>query len=232
MRLWDLPDHQWFARVQFHSLWRWIESSPSLSLTPRNITTVQMTNTPPMTPAAIVYTCFCREKEQTLGNVSIYPSRSTDAAPSRLFLDFLRSLIHGALKNLTVFLFNMLYIHFGNKLPHCFLIFFNSSTLCRSSVCDSLPVTSVRSRAHFAVQIPAGTGRNLKLIRVPKYRRLKLQTDRNCSALNNLCLFAIFPCGSAQQFIIIYAHQTLPVSEARRSLPRRCATLTSDHGGM
>lgn len=24
--------------------------------------------------------------------------------------------------------------------------------------------------------------------------------DRNCSALNNLCLFAIFPCGSARRF--------------------------------
>lgn len=47
-----------------------IKSSPSLSLTPRNITTVQMTNTPPITPAAIVYTCFCREKE-TYSHVSI-----------------------------------------------------------------------------------------------------------------------------------------------------------------
>lgn len=55
--------------------------------------------------------------------------------------------------------------------------------------------------------------------------RLILHPDRNCSALNNLCLFAIFPCGSAQRPIIIYAHQTLPVSEGRPALPRRCASL-------
>jgi len=36
---------------------------------------------------------------------------------------------------------------------------------------------------------------------IPKYgrNRLLLYPDRNCSALNNLCLFAIFPCGSASE---------------------------------
>lgn len=41
--------------------------SPSLSLTPRNITTVQMRKSAPITPAAIMYTSFCKNKEiQTL----------------------------------------------------------------------------------------------------------------------------------------------------------------------
>lgn len=56
--------------------------------------------------------------------------------------------------------------------------------------------------------------------------------DRNCSASNNLCLFAAFPCGSAQWPIIIYAYRALPVSEERPGLPRQCATLTSDHKGI
>lgn len=56
--------------------------------------------------------------------------------------------------------------------------------------------------------------------------------DRNCSALDNLCLFVTFPCGSAQWSIIIYAHSTLPVSEGGPGLPRQCATLTRDHGGI
>lgn len=38
---------------------------------------------------------------------------------------------------------------------------------------------------------------------------------RNCTAFNNLCLFATFPCGWAQRPIIIYAHRTLPVSKGR-----------------
>ncbi len=40
--------------------------SPSLSLTPRNMTTVQTRNSPPITPAAIMYPSFCKEK-QTMG---------------------------------------------------------------------------------------------------------------------------------------------------------------------
>lgn len=43
----------------------------------------------------------------------------------------------------------------------------------------------------------------------------KSRCYRNCTALNNLCLFATFPCGWAQRLVIIYAHRTLPVSKGR-----------------
>lgn len=41
---------------------------PSLSLTPRNMTTVQTRNSPPITPAAIMYTSFCKEKQTVRGD--------------------------------------------------------------------------------------------------------------------------------------------------------------------
>lgn len=74
--------------------------SPSLSLTPRNITTVQTRNTPPMTPAAIMYASFCRDKEEEPKNtctsvVGRSVGRSRTAAAVRLYSQpFPRSLIH------------------------------------------------------------------------------------------------------------------------------------------
>ena len=80
-------------------------------------------------------------------------------------------------------------------------------------------------RAHVTVSINRKKPQVDLHPKIQPFNHLILHPDRNCSALNNLCLFAIFPCGSAQRPIIIYAHQTLPVSEGRPGLPRRCATL-------
>lgn len=74
--------------------------SPSLSLTPRNITTVQTRNTPPMTPAAIMYASFCRDEEEEQKNtgtsvVGRSVGRSRTATAARLYSQpFPRSLIH------------------------------------------------------------------------------------------------------------------------------------------
>lgn len=70
--------------------------SPSFSLTPRNITKVQTTNTPPITPAAIMYTSFCKEKERW-ETISFH---FTQPAQSSLFLAFSPSLIHRCFKRL------------------------------------------------------------------------------------------------------------------------------------
>lgn len=46
--------------------------SPSLSLTPRNMMTVQTRNSPPMTPAAIMYTSFCKDIQRDHGTKYLY----------------------------------------------------------------------------------------------------------------------------------------------------------------
>lgn len=63
------------ALTVHHRTLRWLNTcnatvmphSPSVSLTPRNITTVQIRKIAPITPAATMYTSFCKNKQkQTL----------------------------------------------------------------------------------------------------------------------------------------------------------------------
>lgn len=226
--------------------------SPSFSLTPRNITKVQTTNTPPITPAAIMYTSFCKEKERW-ETISFH---FTQPAQSSLFLAFSPSLIHRCFKRLKNW--SSSFQHARRPLwsqtargrlsfyptPGCFFYLLFSvlsiSTLIPALLiaCEFLccfPHRHKDERCHALIykykrkqEETSSWSTSLKYSLNP----FKSPRDRNRAALNNLCLFATFPCGSAQWSIIIYAHRTLPVSSWRPGLLRQCATLTSDHGGI
>lgn len=195
-----------------------------------------------------MYTSFCRERERTCSlHQSILHSRHNPVYSEP------RSLIHNVLKHpeklkcfistcymstpetnchrMRKFLLNWMHLFCSSQffplqpslqhdlLPVTFCVVFHiglNCELCHAQIyCTNTSKQKETSSWSASLKYSLGC--------LMSYR------DRNCSALNNLCLFVTFPCGSAQWSIIIYAHSTLPVSEGR---PRQCATLTRDHGGI
>lgn len=82
----------------------------------------------------------------------------------------------------------------------------HSSLKCKLSHCTNLPY-KYQDKQRETSRKAASLKYSLSCFMSHRYR--------NCTALNNLCLFATFPCGWAQRPVIIYAHRTLPVSKGR-----------------